>query len=102
MNMYLEERAKTNKLPKWHNVDGLKKVIEGICHVHAMIVFTTSDVSKVTEITKKYQVEKQAKVGSISPIEVVLKAGATGMDSSQIEMFQALKIQTKVCSYLNK
>lgn len=65
-----------------------------------MIVFTSNDVSKVTQITKKYQVEKQAKVGSISPIEVILKAGPTGMDSSQIEMFQALKIQTKVIIHI--
>ena len=50
----------------------------------------------ITEITSKFLVEKQAKVGSISPIEVTLPAGPTGMDSSQIEYFQALKIPTKV------
>lgn len=61
-----------------------------------LIIFTNEDVSKITEITAKFIVEKQAKVGAISPIEVTLQAGPTGMDSSQIEYFQALKIPTKV------
>jgi hypothetical protein len=92
--LYLESH--TGKLHKFHTVEGLKAVIEGVSNLHAMIIFTSADLSKVTDITAKYKVEKQAKVGSVSPIEVTLKAGPTGMDSSQIEMFQALKIQTKV------
>lgn len=61
-----------------------------------MIIFTNEELSKITEVTGKFLVEKQAKVGAISPIEVILPAGSTGMDSSQIEYFQALKIPTKV------
>jgi large subunit ribosomal protein LP0 len=60
------------------------------------LIFTNEELSKITEITSKFLVEKQAKVGAISPIEVTLPAGPTGMDSSQIEYFQALKIPTKV------
>jgi len=94
MNVYLED--KNTKLPKFHNVDEIKKLIDGICNVHAMIIFTNNDLSKVIAITNNYKITKDAKVGNISPIEVILKAGPTGMDSSQIELFQALKIQTKV------
>jgi len=61
-----------------------------------MIIFTNQDLGKITDITSKFLVEKQAKVGAVSPIEVTLQAGSTGMDSSQIEYFQALKIPTKV------
>jgi len=60
------------------------------------LVFTNQDTSKVTDITSKFLVEKQAKTGAISPIEVTLPAGPTGMDASQIDYFQALKIPTKV------
>jgi large subunit ribosomal protein LP0 len=60
------------------------------------LIFTNDEISKITDITSKFIVEKQAKVGAISPIEVIIQAGATGMDSSQIEYFQALKIPTKV------
>lgn len=67
-----------------------------ITNVHAMLIFTNNDLSSITKITSKYQISKDAKVGNISPIEVVLKAGPSGMDSSQIELFQILKIQTKV------
>jgi large subunit ribosomal protein LP0 len=61
-----------------------------------MIIFTNEELGKISEVTSKFLVEKQAKVGAISPIEVIVPAGPTGMDSSQIEYFQALKIPTKV------
>jgi len=64
--------------------------------MQTMIIFTNQELGKITEITGKFSVEKQAKIGAISPIEVILPAGPTGMDSSQIEYFHALKIQTKV------
>jgi large subunit ribosomal protein LP0 len=64
--------------------------------MQVLMIFTNEELSKITEITSKFLVEKQAKVGAISPIEVILPAGPTGMDSSQIEYFQALKIPTKV------
>ena len=64
--------------------------------MQVLLIFTNEELSKITEITSKFLVEKQAKVGAISPIEVILPAGPTGMDSSQIEYFQALKIPTKV------
>ena len=102
MNLYLEQKEKDKKLPKWHTVDGIKGLEDGIQGIHAMLVFTSSDLSKVIEITNKYKISKDAKVGNVSPIEVVLKAGATGMDSSQIELFQALKIQTKVIIHISK
>jgi large subunit ribosomal protein LP0 len=74
----------------------LKQLSDVINNIQVLIIFTNEELSKITEITTKFVVEKQAKVGAISPIEVILQAGPTGMDSSQIEYFQALKIPTKV------
>ncbi len=79
-----------------HTKEGLENIKATIHDMQTLIIFTNEEVSKVTDITSKFFVEKQAKVGSISPIEVTLPAGPTGMDSSQIEYFQALKITTKV------
>ena len=85
-----------NKLASHHNKDGLLSLVSKIENIQALIIFTNEDVSKINDITSKFIIEKQAKVGAISPIEVTLPAGPTGMDSSQIEYFQALNITTKL------
>jgi large subunit ribosomal protein LP0 len=95
--MTLAIKEYTSKsLPSHHTAEGLNAVKNVIENMQVMLIFTNEELSKITEITSKFIVEKQAKVGAISPIEVTLPAGPTGMDSSQIEYFQALKIPTKV------
>lgn len=84
------------KVAGHHTVEGLNGLSSVINNMQALLIFSNEELSKITEITAKFLVEKQAKVGAISPIEVTLPAGPTGMDSSQIEYFQALKIPTKV------
>jgi len=59
-------------------------------------LFTNKDVSEVSKIADQYKIEKQSKVGAISPVEITLPAGPTGMDASQVYYFQNLRIQTKV------
>ena len=93
---YLELAQQNKNLPHHHNREGLLKLQDCIADMQILIIFTNEEVAKITEITSKFIVEKQAKVGAISPIEVTLPAGSTGMDASQIEYFQALKIPTKV------
>jgi len=90
---YLETKK---KLPGFHTKEGLEQVIKDIPGKQISLIFTNADVSKITEITSKFIIEKQAKSGAISPIEVTLQPGPTGMDASQIEYFQILKIPTKV------
>jgi large subunit ribosomal protein LP0 len=82
--------------PTFHNAEALKDLSDKINNTQVLLIFTNEDLGRVTEITSKFIIEKQARVGSISPIEVIIPAGPTGMDSSQIEYFQALKIPTKV------
>lgn len=93
IKQYLQNNT---KLPAHHTVEGLNQVVDSIAGMQIALIFTNSDTSKITEITNKFIVEKQAKAGAISPIEVTLPAGPTGMDASQIDYFQALKIPTKV------
>ena len=93
MNEYLKEKK---SLPSHHTREGIQAVIDIIYGMQTLLIFTNEELGKITEITSKFIIEKQAKTGAISPIEVTLPAGPTGMDSSQIEYFQALKIPTKV------
>jgi large subunit ribosomal protein LP0 len=86
----------TKGIASHHTKEGLQGVIDKINNMQTLMIFTNEELSKITEITSKFIIEKQAKSGNISPIEVTLPAGSTGMDSSQIEYFQALKIPTKV------
>jgi len=97
MKYTIEQYAKNSKkLPPHHTPQGLTSLVDALPGKQLALVFTNTDLSKATDITSKFLVEKQAKVGAISPIEVTLQAGPTGMDASQIDYFQALKIPTKV------
>ena len=80
----MKEAAKGD-LPKHLPIKELEEFIEAMPGIHLLLIFT-----------KKYVIEKQAKPGQISPVEIIIPAGPTGMDSSQIDYFQALKIPTKV------
>ena len=91
---YIEENEK--KLPKHLPKDKLKELSDSMPGIHLLIIFSNKDVGEVNAVLSKYEIEKQAKPGQLSPIEVIIPAGPTGMDSSQIDFFQALKIPTKV------
>ena len=84
------------KLPKTLSVEKLNIIKDSMPNTQILMIYTNKDITDVTPIVNKYQIEKQAKTGQLSPIEVIIPAGPTGMDSSQIEYFQALKIPTKV------
>jgi large subunit ribosomal protein LP0 len=96
MNKAITTYIKAGDFPSFHTIEGLTALNDKICNLQCLLIFTNEEVGKVTDITSKFIVEKQARIGSISPIEVIIPAGPTGMDSSQIEYFQALKIPTKV------
>ena len=84
------------KLPHHLPKDQLKQLSESMPGIHLLLIFTNKDLADINAITSKYVIEKQAKPGQLSPVEIIIPAGPTGMDSSQIDYFQALKIPTKV------
>jgi large subunit ribosomal protein LP0 len=96
MTRAIKEYISGKNFASHHTKEGLQGVEDVIHNMQTLLIFTNEELAKITEITSKFMVEKQAKTGAISPIEVTLNAGPTGMDSSQIEYFQALKIPTKV------
>lgn len=85
-----------NKLPS-HFTPELVEEFRGLLPNRQLcLIFTNKDLGEITKITDQFKLEKQAKVGSSSPIEVIIPAGPTGMDASQVEFFQQVRIQTKV------
>ena len=91
----MKEAAKGD-LPKHLPEKALEDFVEAMPGIHLLVIFTNKDIAEISNITAKYIIEKQAKPGQISPVEIIIPAGPTGMDSSQIDYFQALKIPTKV------
>ena len=94
----IEEMVESCKgdLPKHLPKKALDEFVEAMPGIHLLLIFTNKDIAEISNITAKYVIEKQAKPGQLSPVEIIIPAGPTGMDSSQIDYFQALKIPTKV------
>ena len=94
----VEEMKKEAKgdLPTHLPEKPLDEFVEAMPGLHLLLIFTNKDIAEISALTGKYVIEKQAKPGQISPVEIIIPAGPTGMDSSQIDYFQALKIPTKV------
>jgi len=59
-------------------------------------VFTNSDLPKVRDMILANRVPAPARVGAISPVDVVVPAGPTGCDPGQTNFFQVLQIPTKI------
>ena len=60
------------------------------------IIFTKGDLGEIKKILDDEKREAPAKVGSLAPDDVWIKAGATGLDPKQTSFFQNLNIQTKI------
>jgi large subunit ribosomal protein LP0 len=59
-------------------------------------VFTNGDLPKIRDLILANRVPAPARVGAISPVEVVVPAGPTGCDPGQTSFFQVLQIPTKI------
>eukprot|EP00741_Cyanophora_paradoxa_P002679 tig00000615_g2599.t1 len=59
-------------------------------------VFTNKDLKDIRDRILSNKRGAPAKAGAISPVDVVVPAGPTGMDPSQTSFFQALNIATKI------
>ena len=92
----IDNLIETEELPAHLPKDQLKQLSDSMPGIHLLLIFTNKDLADISAITNKYIIEKQAKPGQLSPVEIIIPAGPTGMDSSQIDYFQALKIPTKV------
>jgi large subunit ribosomal protein LP0 len=59
-------------------------------------VFTNFDLPKVRDMILANRVPAPARVGAISPVDVIVPAGPTGCDPGQTNFFQVLQIPTKI------
>ena len=60
------------------------------------LCFTNMPVSELVAIFVKHRIQAPARVGAISPVEVIIPAGNTGMEPTMTSFFQALNIVTKI------
>lgn len=87
MRKAMREYAKDN--PK---IEALMSHVYG----NVGIVFVSGDLGEVKQKLAANVVGAYAKVGSASPVDVIVPKGDTGMDPSKTAFFQALSIQTKI------
>jgi len=59
-------------------------------------VFTNSDLSEVRNQLLELRVAAPAKAGAISPVDVIIPKGDTGLEPTQTAFLQALNIATKI------
>jgi len=60
------------------------------------LLFCKDDLSGIRNIILAHKVAAPAKVGAICPNDVILRAGATGMDPAQTAFLQALNISSRI------
>lgn len=60
------------------------------------LIFSDAPVFELKAKIEANQVDTEAKVGAISPVDFSCPAGPTGLDPSQINFFHALNISTKI------
>lgn len=73
----------------------LEKLIP-LCEGYLGLIFCNDHLSEIKTLLKGFMCNKGAKIGAISPCEVNIEAGPTGLDPKQTAFFQALNIQTKI------
>ena len=59
-------------------------------------VFTKGDMKEIRDIITANKVAAPARAGALSPNEVIIPAGNTGMEPGKTSFFQALGIPTKI------
>jgi len=60
------------------------------------LIFTKKELGSIKKLTDENRVESPARAGAISPTEVIVPAGNTGMEPTKTSFFQALQIATKI------
>ena len=60
------------------------------------MIFTNEFVSKLKPRIESLTIPCKAKIGAISPVDVVIPKGPTGISPQDIKFFHALKVSTKI------
>jgi large subunit ribosomal protein LP0 len=73
-----------------------KLVDENLLVGNLALIFTNEDVGVIQAILATHRIQAPAKVGAISPVDVNILAGNTGLEPNATSFFQALNIATKI------
>ena len=93
----LQKRVISNRAEEGEvNLLKEKLVDAGILVGNRGMLFTNEAPDVIQAILKKHRIQAPAKVGAISPVDVVVPAGNTGMEPTTTSFFQALGVQTKI------
>jgi len=85
-------KAIKEHLEKNRQLEALLPYVKG----NVGFLFTDKDLSEIRKSVVDIKVPAAARTGSVSPIDVVLPAGPTGLDPGQTSFMQALNIPTKI------
>jgi len=93
LRKYLEDKEK-----KYNNKANAEKVypLHDILKGNVGLIFTNEDLNDVRKVIDANKVGAPARQGAISPVEVVVPAGNTGLEPTKTAFFQALNITTKI------
>jgi len=80
---------------KIHRSAKLMKLMD-ICTGNIGLVFTREDVGPIRKEIEARKKQCPAKAGVISPVDVTIPAGPTGMEPTQTAMFQTMDIPTRI------
>lgn len=71
-------------------------VAEDLLKDNVGLIFFTGDVDAIVKAIEKNKVQAPARAGAISPVDVIIPPGNTGLDPNQTSFFQTLNIPTKI------
>jgi large subunit ribosomal protein LP0 len=93
LRKYLEDKEKKyNNKANAEKVHPLVEKLKG----NVGLIFTNEDLTKVREVIERNKVGAPARQGAVSPVEVIVPAGNTGLEPTKTAFFQALNINTKI------
>lgn len=84
---------------KWKRRAELKsliKIVQGDC----ALIFSDEDYNSVKDKIEKEVLKVPAKLGVVSPVDVIIPAGPTPIDVGKVQIFQKLNVPTKAVKNL--
>lgn len=90
---YLEDKE-----GKYNNKANAEKVFPLVDQIKGNVglIFTNDDLTKVRDVIEANKIGAPARQGAISPVQVTVPAGNTGLEPTKTAFFQALNITTKI------
>jgi len=73
-----------------------KLVLDKLLTGNVGLLFTNADLGEIKAVLDKERIQAPARQGAVSPVDVMIPAGNTGLEPTKTSFFQALNIPTKI------